>query len=328
MMSGVTRTSVGLAEESVQADEAQGTQEFIAFLREASLRRHPHGPIRRFNQGRHTACVEAEFTVADSLPPELRVGLFSEPRTWAARIRFANAASASDRERDTRGMSIRLLGVAGENLTPGADVHDFILNSHPVMMTPGPRDFLQLLRAMETGVGRARFFLTHPRAAFIAIAARQNPTSHLDIPYWSTTPYLFGSGRAVKYIVRPCSATRSTLPRPLTDGYLREAMTAHLASTEACFDFLVQFQTSATRTPIEDATVEWKERDAPYRAVARIRIPPQRLDDPEREAFCEQAAFNPWHALAEHRPLGAFNRARRDIYRAMAELRSERRRTT
>jgi hypothetical protein len=32
-------------------------------------------------------------------------------------------------------------------------------------------------------------------------------------------------------------------------------------------------------------------------------------------------AFNPWHSLAEHRPLGGMNRARREIYAAMAEFR-------
>ena len=36
---------------------------------------------------------------------------------------------------------------------------------------------------------------------------------------------------------------------------------------------------------------------------------------------CEQVAFNPWHCLAEHRPLGGMNRARRQIYEAMAQLR-------
>ena len=55
------------------------------------------------------------------------------------------------------------------------------------------------------GLQRALYFVRHPRSARIGFAARQNPSSHLDIPYWSTTPYLFGPGRAVKYIVRPCS---------------------------------------------------------------------------------------------------------------------------
>jgi hypothetical protein len=37
-------------------------------------------------------------------------------------------------------------------------------------------------------------------------------------------------------------------------------------------------------------------------------------------------SFNPWHALPDHRPLGGFNRTRRDIYQAMAAFRQERRR--
>ena len=41
-------------------------------------------------------------------------------------------------------------------------------------------------------------------------------------------------------------------------------------------------------------------------------------------ASCEQLSFNPWHALADHRPLGDFNRARRSIYDAMAAFRRDR----
>jgi hypothetical protein len=58
-------------------------------------------------------------------------------------------------------------------------------------------------------------------------------------------------------------------------------------------------------------------------AVARIRIPTQSIDDPGRTTQCEQTAFNPWHCLPEHRPLGSMNRARREIYRAMAQYRTQ-----
>ena len=34
--------------------------------------------------------------------------------------------------------------------------------------------------------------------------------------------------------------------------------------------------------------------------------------------------FNPWHSLMAHTPLGGMNRARREIYRAMAEFRRSR----
>jgi hypothetical protein len=55
--------------------------------------------------------------------------------------------------------------------------------------------------------------------------------------------------------------------------------------------------------------------------VASIRIPKQQVDNVERAARCEQMAFNPWHCLAEHRPLGSMNRARREIYQALAAFR-------
>lgn len=314
-----------LAEETVAPDEALLAAEFIAFLKTASAKRHPAGVMPRFNQGRAAGCVDAEFTVPDGLEPELRVGLFAQPRTYRARIRFANATSQSDLERDVRGMSIKVSGVSGGNLTPGESYQDFILNSYPVMMVGGTREFLDLLRANEEGGGRrVLFFLSHPRAAAVALASRQHATSHLELPYWSTTPYLFGAGRAVKYIARPASTQTTPLPEPLTGNYLSERLAAHLAREAAQFDFLVQFQTDSKKMPIEDASVEWRERDSPYRRVAQIRILPQTLDSPAHAASCEGMSFNPWHALPDHRPLGDFNRARRDIYRAMTAFRHER----
>jgi hypothetical protein len=113
------------------------------------------------------------------------------------------------------------------------------------------------------------------------------------------------------------------VPAARTDTYLRDALATHLGRAEASFDFLIQFQTDGRTMPIEDASVEWKEAESAYRRVARIRIPRQKVEDPARDTACEQISFNPWHALVEHRPLGAFNRARRDIYHAMARFRQE-----
>ena len=316
--------STDLAREVTLPDESATTAEFVAFLKAASAARHPTGEVRRFNQTRHSGCVEAEFTVVNGMPAELKVGLFQQPRSYTAWIRFANAASASDREKDVRGMSIKVRGVRGENLTPGSDVQDFVLNSHPVMMVPGPQEFLQLLRAVEAGgLKRALYFLSHPKVARIAFASRKNPSSHLDIPYWSTTPYQFGAGRAVKYIVRPVSRAHPRTPT-LTDTYLHDELRLRLSMEDSAFDFFVQFQTDSRTMPIEDASVEWSERESPYVRVAEVRIPRQAIDAPGRDQACERTSFNPWHCLAEHRPLGGMNRARREIYHAMQQFRESR----
>jgi hypothetical protein len=309
-------------QDAVSPDEAALISEFVDFLKEASRKRYPSGTMKRFNQGRQTAFVQAEFIVPDGLPDAQRVGLFAVPRTYEAWIRFANAASDNDRERDIRGMSIQVMNVPGENLTSGASTQDFILNSHPVMIAGTTRDFLELLRANEAGgVRRVLYFLTHLNSARIGAAARQNPTCHLDIQYWSTTPYQFGPNRIVKYAVRPTSRRTSPKPTTLTDTYLTDAMRAHLDQEEATFDFLVQFHIDDRRTPIEDASVEW--HDSPYQRVGIIRIPRQRFDNAERASQGERMVFNPWHCLTAHTPVGGMNRARREIYYAMAEFRRQ-----
>lgn len=320
-----TTTAIGLARETIAPDEPEVIKAFIAFLKEASERRHPTGPIRRFNQGRAAGCVDGEFIVPADLPPDYRVGLFARPGTYRAFVRFANASSKSDREKDVRGMAISIAAAPGTNLTPGATTQDFVLNSHRVMVAPDAREFLDLLRALEAGGFRsALYFATHPRAAVIGFASRQNPSCHLDIWYWSATPYLFGPGRAVKYVLRPCSERKSAVPSPLTDTYLTDALRTHLQQADGCFDFMIQLQTDPRRMPIENASVEWKEQDSPYIPVARLRIPRQQVDPPGRAEACEAAAFNPWHSLAEHRPLGSMNRARQDIYRELALFRHAR----
>ncbi|MEO5741771.1 MAG: hypothetical protein ABIS29_14370, partial [Vicinamibacterales bacterium] len=287
--------------------------------------RFPTGPVQRFNQGRAAGCVRAQFAVLDTVAPDHRVGIFSVPRTYDAWIRFANASSQSDREKDVRGMALRVSGVAGENLTPGESRQDFVLNSHPVMVAANAKDFMELLKAMDAGgLRQVSYFLSHPRSAMIGFQARQQPTSHLDIPYWSATPYLFGPGRAVKYMARPCEAPKTAQPSAVTDTYLTDALRERLRKGDACFDFAIQLQTDARTMPIEDATVEWKESDSPWQIVARIRIPQQSVGDAEATRLCEESAFNPWNSLVEHRPLGSMNRSRRDIYRAMAEFRRSR----
>lgn len=311
-----------IAEETIDDREEATVDEFIAFLESTSRKRHPSGPMPRFNQGRASGCVHASFVVPEGLAPELQAGLFAKPATYDAWIRFANASSDTDRDADVRGMSIKVLNVPGKNLTTGATSQDFILNSYPVMVVPNTAEFLNLLRAMDAGgLEMAGYFLRHPQAAVIGAQARQHPSCHLDIPYWSTTPYLLGAGRAVKYIVRPTSGTTSKQPFPLTDTYLRDALAQRLSTADASFEFCLQFQTDAATMPIEDASVEWKEHDSPYLPVARILIARQDITLAETVSRCEAVAFNPWFSLVDHRPLGNMNRARRRIYQAMAAFR-------
>ena len=328
---GGDKTQLEIAGEYPAPDEAAVTQQLIDLSKETLIARHSAGTTLRFNQPRHVGCVRADFTVEPDLPRELRVGLFASPRTFPTWIRFANATAGPDTAKDFRGMSLKLMQVEGTKLLGEGETHDFILNSHPVLFVGTPEDFRKFAD-YSLNSSPVLFFLNpldpHIKEFQIVRAGRKNHPSHLSIPYWSTTPYLFGAGRAVKYAAKPCGQATVELPKKLEDGYLRDAMRGQLASGGACFDFMVQFQTDAEKMPVEDASVEWDETISPFQKVARIRIPPQSFESPAQMEFCESLAFNPWQSYPEHRPLGGLNRVRKDLYRKLAEFRHQRNEVT
>lgn len=325
-----------IAGEYPAADEAEITRELINLTKEASLLaidealeddQSATGTLR-FNQPKNIACLKADFSAEPNLPAELQVGLFANPGTYPAWIRFANAQNKPDTEKDFRGMSVKLMQVEGNKLLGQGNTQDFVLNNHPVLFVGNPEDFRDFVDYSVNSSPILFFtnpFNLHIKEFRIVLAGRGHHASHLAIPYWSTTPYLFGEGRAVKYSAKLCEqGPAMELPDELTDGYLRDAVRQQLASGDACFDFMVQFQTDAELMPIEDATVEWDEAVSPFRKVARIHIPSQSFESAAQMEFCENLSFNPWRSLPEHRPLGGINRVRKDLYREMAEFRHRR----
>ena len=74
--------------------------------------------------------------------------------------------------------------------------------------------------------------------------------------------------------------------------------------------------------PVEDISIDWNEADSVPVTVATLLIPPQHVDaSGELAARCESLSFNPWHAVAEHRPIGGMNRLRKLVYLASVHKR-------
>ncbi len=114
------------------------------------------------------------------------------------------------------------------------------------------------------------------------------------------------------------------LPRPLDASYFRTDLTTRLAGGQACIDFQIQLQRDPSKQPIEDTSVEWRERDTPFVSVAHVTIPAKSLGSAEanaEEAACNELGFTPWHALEQHRPLGNIMRARKPVYEGSRERR-------
>jgi hypothetical protein len=322
--------TLGLAQECVPSGEHEATQRIIALLKQRLEREYPR-PQRMLRDAhpKQHGLVRAEFIVTPNLPEDLRVGLFARPMTYPAWVRFSNMSDPPrpDIDPDSRGMAIKVMGVEGEKMLDTekcAQTQDFVLMSTDFFVTRGVAEFADLVEALEGGwTSLMLHFTLHPRLLLLFMRARSRCASVLEIPYGSTTPYLFGT-RAVKYSVRPTAPPSSTFPRAPSPDYLREQMATRLRHHEMCFDFLVQYQTDARTMPIEDPRVVWSEAASPPKKIATLRIPPQDFDTPARHEYGDNLAFTPWHCLPQHRPLGGINRGRRAIYETMSRFRQER----
>ncbi len=312
-----------IAREYPKSDEDKITQALADALTRSIMDKYKGSTMLRDAHPKQHGCVRAQFSVPE-LSPELKVGLFSQPADYPAWIRYSTATETvnHDKQKAMLGMAVKVMGVKGEKLLDDEKdgrTQDILLLSHPVLPIRNAEDFLEIVNE------KAWFFFNpfglHLHELKIALNSRKHHPTPLDIRYWSTTPYLFGAGKAVKYSAKPCSRITQALPEKLTENYLREAMTRQLASEGVCFDLMVQFQTDANSMPIEDATIVWDETVSPFRKVASITIPKQDFDSDKQMEFCENLSMTPWHSLVAHRPLGSINRARKNVYRQISEFR-------
>jgi len=319
--------------EKVPADEEILIKEMENILRDKMFRDYPPGQTKRDAHAKNLGCLKAEFIVEPNVPAEFKVGIFESAQTYPAWIRISSSSGKveSDKVKDLRGFAIKLMGVKGDRFQTQnneKETQDFILISYPVM----PLGTVKLFHnAVYYSVKWSPFIFISRLVLsgnFHIInelrKARQNQTSPLDIRYWSTTPYMCGKDQVVKYSIVPTSKIKSSLPSVLTDNYLTENMEKHLAANEASFDFMVQVQKDPVKMPVEDASVEWSEKESPYIKVASIRILPQPFRNTEHEELAEDLSFSPAHSLIAHRPIGGINRARVQIYRHLSEFRHKR----
>jgi hypothetical protein len=108
------------------------------------------------------------------------------------------------------------------------------------------------------------------------------------------------------------------------DG-LRDAVVAHFAREGGEWEVRVQLCTDLDTMPIEDASVEWPQDASPYVTVARLTAAPQKAHGEALARHVDEGMqFNPWHALAAHRPLGSIMRVRKAVYAMSKRFRAER----
>jgi hypothetical protein len=288
----------------------------------------------QFERGGNTkthGIVRAEFIVHDNLPAELRHGIYAEPRTYRAWVRFSGPGPYITPDIDDVGfmsISIKLMGVPGPKLMEEEKfTQDMFGVSTPTFVTPDTEANAQLqIESLKNA--QIYYFLNLHRPHVLDFIMQslwiKTQSSPFEAPYFSCVPYLLGEGQAMQYSVWPRSTRRTPIPRlPLRppDDYLRDAMVASLAKEEVEFDIRLQRQTDPHLMPLENNAVLWPEKLSPRISAATLRIPRQKFNSQAQLDFARRLSYNPWHCIAEHRPLGNQSRARRRMYDTLSKLR-------
>jgi hypothetical protein len=320
--------------------EAAAVQTVIDALHAQMVADYPPGAMRRDAHPKAHGMVQAEVTVADDLPADLRAGVFAHPgRRYRAWIRFSNCFGIQpDLRADTRGMAVKLLGVDGQSFTPAQPgTQDFLAGSGDAFFIPDAIHYVGFPAAARAGgLALLRFFAKRSlwrgfgalRRSVGVMAA--NP---LAISYFSQTAYRLGDDQVVKFQFRPVLSAPLGESLPWAPWFLTKIALANalfqfgdftglqslalrlaallgrpnllheaLAHSLSTNDawFAFLVQRRGDAMPVEDATASWDEAVAPFERVGWIRIPRQVFTPSQAATEAQRAAAQEVERLGEN----------------------------
>lgn len=320
-----------IAEERLLPNESEYVDSIISSFETQMRLLWKPGRYERGGNTKTHGIVRAEFIVHDNLPAELRHGIYAQPQTYPAWVRFSGPGPYITPDIDDVGfmsIGIKLMRVPGPKLMDEEKfTQDMFAVSTPTFVTP---DIIANAQLQVESVKNATIFYFvnlhghHVLDLILQSLWIKTQSGPFEAPYFSCVPYLLGEGRAMQYSVWPKSKRRTPIPRlPLRppNDYLRDSMVGTLAQEDVELDIRLQLQADPHLMPLENNAVFWSEKLSPRISAATLRIPRQTFDSPAQLDFAKKLSYNPWHSIPEHRPLGNQNRARHRMYQRLATLR-------
>jgi hypothetical protein len=334
--------------ETIDADEAKTTAGLVdTITRIQNAVYSDSGQARRGVHAKSHGVLMGELRVLEILPEEYAHGLFAKPASYPVILRFSTIPGdvLDDNVSVPRGLAIKVVGVEGERVagSEGDVTQDFLFSNGPAFAKSEPKSFLSTLKLLAAttdkvpGLKKVLSAVMRGAEKIIESVGGESATlmtlggypetNLLGDDYYSQAPILYGDYMA-KVALKPASAALRGLKKAAVnlhgrpDG-LREAVVEFFRHNAAEWNLQVQLCTDLRSMPIEDASTAWPEHLSPYRTVARIIIPSQDAwSAPRVKMVEERIAFNPWHALAAHRPLGGIMRVRKTVYQMAALFRA------
>ncbi|MFE5585343.1 LodA/GoxA family CTQ-dependent oxidase [Kitasatospora sp. NPDC056531] len=317
------------------AEDAAGAlkQMFVDLTQGARMARG-QDPVRRPVFLKPHGVARGTLTVAEDLPAELRVGFLEAARTrpggLEAWVRFSSDTVPGLPDlKTTLGVGLKLFGVPGPKLLEGyteAGTQDLLLQNHDVFFVDTAQDMCEFTKAGVVEGSYDKYLAAHPITKQILDDMAKFEASVLTATYWGVLPSAFGPDRFVKYklVSAGCEPADPNATPPDEDPtYLGADLVHRLGAGPAAFDLLLQFRTDDEKMPLDMATVRWSESESVPVKVARLTLQRQDATARGQAAYGENLSLNPWHGLAEHRPIGSISDVRRTVYLASAEQRRD-----
>ncbi|MEJ6003158.1 catalase [Paucibacter soli] len=309
--------------EQITADEAQRFDAYVEIFRAIQARKSRKYGVGRTLHRKQLTAARGTLEVLGDLPEFARQGLFATPGSYEVWLRLSNGGldHAPDKTPDIRGLAIKVLGVQGEAaLGKGpAKSQDFLLINQEKFAFPRSDEFVAFVQAAADGGGallKHLFKRYGPLGGMARLAGMLKTVGRpfggfATEPLHSVLPIACGP-YAVRVRLVPAASNGSATPGAKTNW--GADFSARLARQALAWELQLQPFVNEHHTPIEDASVNW---DTPYTTVARLLLPQQDSGSAAGQALAQQVeagAFDPWQALAAHRPLGEVQRARKVVY--------------
>lgn len=309
--------------ERIAPDEQERYARYARQFAEIQAQRAKRWGAGRALHRKQLAAAQGTLEVLDGLPAWARHGLFETPGQFEVWARLSNGGldRKPDRVPDIRGFALRVFGVQGDSALGNgpARSQDFTLINQEVFSFPASQEFIDFVVAAARGEGQLIRFLFRRygllgglrRIASTLRTATRPFSGFATEPLHGTLPMACGP-YAVRVRLQPAPANGTPKPGAREDWALDFA--ERLRRDPLHWDLQLQYFTDEASTPIEDASVKWP---TPFTTVARLMLPRQDLASEQAKALAakvEGSVFDPWQALAAHRPLGDVQRARKVVY--------------
>jgi hypothetical protein len=331
----------GVTESDADRDPARETADIEmilakSLLMQANAAAQQGRPLCR---GTHAKgiCARARFEVFDAtagrepaLGTRLAKGIFAKPGVYPAVVRFANADPNinSDFKPDVRSLSFSVvLAEHGANASNGGR-QDFSMQNATTLPINDSAAFVAIMKLL-TASNQAAILWALPfrdklrvlRTLTLAeLQARQKIRPYQQLRYWSTVPFRHGATDIVKFSAKPSPDNPASPLKWNNPSGLQDELDRHLREDGrmSSFDFAIQFlnvdrmtywrKRRAADFWIENASVEWKEIEAPFHTIARLTLLPCSRLSPDESAATYFDVTG--HSTPDSIPLGSINRAR------------------